>query len=63
MNPWEFLLAVCSGYLGLVVGFYIFDRIIEGRARDRRVKLWTEMVLRKQRTKKGWESQTMRDED
>tara|TARA_B100001250_G_C19304239_1_gene573295 strand:- start:191 stop:385 length:195 start_codon:yes stop_codon:yes gene_type:complete len=59
MNPWEFLLAVCSGYLGLVVGFHFISRWAEGRRRDKRVEEWTRMV-RKNYTK-DWESQTMRD--
>ena len=64
MGPWEFLIAVCSGYLGLVVGFHIVDRRRSDRRRDRRIEEWTRMV-RKEQTRKweeeAWESKTMRD--
>ncbi len=58
MGPWEFLIAVCSGYIGLVVGFHVADRWAEGRKRDRRVEEWTRMV-RKNYTK-DWEARTQR---
>lgn len=63
MAPWEFVLTVFSGYLGLLIGYKILDRVWENRRRERRVKLWTEMVLEKRRTKKDWHSQTFRKDD
>jgi len=63
MSPWEFLLAVCSGYLGLIVGFHVIDTIAENRARDRRVREWTAMILEKKKNKKDWQTQTLRDKE
>ena len=63
MAPWEFVLAVSSGFLGLLFGFKIIDRIFDNRRRDRRVEEWTRMVLEKKREKKDWYTKTYREED
>ena len=62
MAPWEFVLAVFSGFVGLLIGFNIIDRIAENRRRDRRVAEWTRMVLEKQRAKEDWYTKTYRDD-
>jgi hypothetical protein len=59
MGPWEFVIAVCSGYIGLAIGFHFADRWVEGRRRDQRVEEWTQMIRENQT--KGWESRTQRD--
>ena len=64
MGPWEFLIAVCSGYLGLVVGFALADRWAEGRRRDRRVEEWTRMIRENQARKRDeheWATKTWRE--
>lgn len=63
MAPWEFVLAVFSGFFGLLIGFNIIDRIAENRRRDRRVAEWTRMVLEKQRKKEDWYTKTYRQDD
>ena len=61
MGPWEFLIAVCSGYLGLVVGWHIIDRQLSDRRRDRRIKEWTRMIREKRKNGDEWASKTWRE--
>ena len=64
MGPWEFLIAICSGYIGLVIGFQLVDRRLSDRRRDRRIEEWTRMI-RKNQTRKwdeeDWSTKTWRE--
>ena len=64
MGPWEFLIAVCSGYLGLVVGWHLVDRQLSDRRRERRIAEWTRMVRANQTRKwdeEDWATRTIRE--
>lgn len=63
MSPWEFIVLVCSVYLTTVIGYHVIDRLLKNRARDRRVREWTQMVLEQKKNKKDWQTQTMRDKE
>ncbi len=61
MGPWEFVIAVCSGYIGLVVGFALAERWASDRRRDKRVEEWTRMIREKRKNGDEWASKTWRE--
>jgi hypothetical protein len=67
VESWEFLVAVTSGYVGLVVGYTALSRWTEGRRRDRRVKEWVQMVREQRRERSDgmdhWATRTWRERD